>query len=252
MKDYIIRHFREWLGINRLQYIQSKLQVQLNELEHIQNDVFMAMKFNDTIRDCPWLLYKSFSPGGWAVDYGCLYTLFRILNDVHPKNILEFGLGQSSKLIHQYADYYKDATAITYEHDERWIDFFCKGKSGNYKVNINKTELQNIEYKNVTTLSYKDNCEELKGNKYDFIMIDAPFGSARYSRSQILNIVPVCLADSFCIIMDDYNRNGEQETIVELQNILQNNGIETFKVVYSASKDHCLICSKDLKFLTTL
>ena len=240
------------MGINRLLYYQTEQQKKLDEIARTNKEILKASIFNDTIKDCEWLKYKSFSAGQWAVDYGCLYTLFRVLNDTHPKSILEFGLGQSSKLIHQYADFYTDATAITYEHDGNWIEFFLKGKAGDYKVNINKTELQSIEYKGETTLSYKDNCEELKGKKFDFIMIDAPFGSARYSRSQILNIVPDCLAESFCIIMDDFNRKGEQETMAELQKKLQSNGIEAIKAVYCASKYHCLICSKDLKFLTTL
>ena len=248
MKDFIIRHFWKWLGINRLLYNQSQIQSSLDRL----NDVFMAMKFNDSIRDCPWLQYKSFSPGGWAVDYGCLYTLFRVLNDAHPKNILEFGLGQSSKLIHQYANYYKDVTAVTYEHDSEWIDFFNKGRYGSYPVNIYKTELQESQYKNNKTLSYKNNCEELKGQKFDMIMIDAPFGSEHYSRSQILNIIPDCLANSFCIIMDDYNRQGEQETIKEVESLLSANEIKTVKAVYKASKEHYLLCSNDLRFLSTL
>lgn len=252
MKKWFIYHIWKLLGINRLLYYQNEQQKKLDDIATTNKEILKAFIFNDSIKDCEWLKYKSFSAGQWAVDYGCLYTLFRVLNDIHPKNILEFGLGQSSKLIHQYANYYKDVNALTYEHDSKWIDFFYKGKSGDYNVNIYKTELEEVEYHGIKTLSYKDDCEELKGQKFDMIMIDAPFGSARYSRSQILNIAPECLAETFCIIMDDFNRNGEQETIAELQNILQSNGIKTVKAIYSASKDHCLICSNDLKFLSSL
>ncbi|MBR4213922.1 MAG: hypothetical protein IKR94_01210, partial [Bacteroidales bacterium] len=182
MKNFLIEHLWKWMGINRLLFRQDQQQFQLDKMQGIQNDIYMAMKFNDTIRECPWLQHKSFSPGGWAVDYGCLYTLYRVLNDIHPKNILEFGLGQSSKLIHQYANYYKDANALTYEHDSEWIEFFNKGKTGDYNVNIYKTELEEVEYHGIKTLSYKNNCDELKGQKFDMIMIDAPFGSEHYSR----------------------------------------------------------------------
>ena len=252
MKNFLIEHLWKWMGINRLLFRQDQQQFQLDKMQGIQNDIYMAMKFNDTIRECPWLQHKSFSPGGWAVDYGCLYTLYRVLNDIHPKNILEFGLGQSSKLIHQYANYYKDANALTYEHDSEWIEFFNKGKTGDYNVNIYKTELEEVEYHGIKTLSYKNNCDELKGQKFDMIMIDAPFGSEHYSRSQILNILPNCLAKSFCIIMDDYNRQGEQETIKEVESLLSANGIKTVKAVYRASKEHYLLCSNDLRFLSTL
>ena len=253
MKDFITNHLWKWFGIKRLLYYQSQQQIQLDRIEHTQKEVLSAIKFDDSIRDCPWLQYKSFSPGEWAVDYGCLYTLYRILNDVHPKSILEFGLGQSSKLIHQYADYYKkDVNAITYEHDSEWIDFFSKGKYGNYNVNIYQTELLETEYKGEKILSYKDNCKELLCRKFDMIMIDAPFGSEHYSRSHILNLIPNCLANSFCIIMDDYNRQGEQETIKELENILSSNGIRFLSTVYKTCKEHYLVCSNDLRFLCSL
>ncbi|MBR6083396.1 MAG: hypothetical protein IKP62_10830 [Salinivirgaceae bacterium] len=252
MKNWFINHIWKLLGINRLLYYQTEQQKKLDEIVRTNKEILKASIFNDSIKDCEWLKYKSFSAGQWAVDYGCLYTLFRVLNDTHPKSILEFGLGQSSKLIHQYADYYTDATAITYEHDENWIKFFNKGKSGDYNLNVYKTELEELEYNGIKTLSYKNNCDELKGNKYDFIMIDAPFGSEHYSRSQILNLIPTCLADSFCIIMDDYNRKGEQETTEEMENILLSNGIPFLSSVYSASKKHYLVCSKDLRFLCSL
>ena len=83
-----------------------------------------ANLFRDTIQDSEWLRYKNFSPGGWAVDYGVLYTLYRVLNDMKPKNIIEFGLGQSSKMFHQYGAYYRDTKIITCEHNNDWISFF--------------------------------------------------------------------------------------------------------------------------------
>jgi hypothetical protein len=252
MKNWFIGHIWKLLGINRLLYYQNEQQKKIDDITVTNKEILKAFIFNDSIKDCEWLKYRSFSAGGWAVDYGCLYTLFRILNDTHPKSILEFGLGQSSKLIHQYANYYRDVNAVTYEHDLEWIDFFNKGKIGDYWVNIYKTELQEMNYKEYKILSYKNNCEELKEQKFDVIMIDAPFGSEHYSRSQILNIVPECLNDSFCIIMDDYNRQGEQETIKELENILSVNGIKFYKADYKASKEHYLICSEDLRFLCSL
>lgn len=252
MKNLFVQYIWKLLGINRVLYRQEELLKKTDFLEKNQKELLKAIMFNNTIRDCEWLKYKSFSAGGWAVDYGCLYTLFRVLNDIKPKKILEFGLGQSSKLIHQYADFYSDVQAVTYEHDENWIDFFEKGKIGNYPVNIRKTDLEQVEYKGVKTLSYKNNCDEIKDQKFDLIMIDAPFGSERYSRSQILNIIPKCLCGDFCIILDDYERTGEQETIEELKQILQENNISFKTRTYSASKSHIIICSEGYSFLTTI
>jgi hypothetical protein len=51
--------------------------------------------------------------------------------------------------------------------------------------------------------------------------------------------------------MDDYNRKGEKETIHEVMNILNTEKKEFLYTVYSGEKEHILLCSKDLRFLTT-
>lgn len=53
-----------------------------------------------------------------------MYTLYRILDEVQPKNILEMGLGQTSKMTTQYAKYYKDSHLLIVEGDQLWIDNF--------------------------------------------------------------------------------------------------------------------------------
>jgi len=156
MKKKILSIIRRIIGTNNLetnlQIINHKLNCELNELKEIKKGLI----FNNSINDCEWLKYKSFSLGGWACDYACLYTLFRVLNDMHPKSILEFGLGQSSKLIHQYASFFNDVNAITIEHDTEWIKFFNKHQSKSYNVNVLCLELEEMFYKNKPTVAYKN------------------------------------------------------------------------------------------------
>ncbi|MDR2865578.1 MAG: hypothetical protein LBV68_08220 [Spirochaetaceae bacterium] len=87
---------------NLLLNLEKKIDTIMN-LDKKMNNIINALLFSNTIIDSVWLKYKSFSPGGWAMDNAALFTLYRILNDMSPQNILEFGLGQSSKMIHQYA-----------------------------------------------------------------------------------------------------------------------------------------------------
>jgi len=168
MKKKILNIIRRIIGTvnldNDLQIINQYLS---NEIILINNELNLLKKafvFNNSINDCEWLKYKSFSPGGWACDYSCLYTLFRVLNDMRPKFILEFGLGQSSKLIHQYANYFDDVTAITCEHNLEWINFFKKHQSENYNINLLHLELEEVIYKNKPTLTYKDYLNKLNNN----------------------------------------------------------------------------------------
>lgn len=248
----IKRFICKQLGINQLIENQNQIKMELHSLSRKEDELLKAFIFNNTIADSEWLKSKSFSPGGWAVDYGFLYTLYRVLNDMQPKNILEFGLGQSSKLIHQYSNFYKNVRAVTCEHDSEWINFFQSGRRGDYLINIKKFDLEEITYKGENTLSYRDVSTVFGSEKFDLIVVDAPFGSPRYSRSQILDFAKNNLADSFCIIIDDYDRVGEQETAKELMNILDSKSVKYESNIYSGSKQHFLICDEKLKFLTSM
>lgn len=217
----------------------------------ILEEIRKAEIFNSTIADSKWLKFKSFSPGGWAADYGLLYTLYRVLDGMRPQNILEFGLGQSSKIIHQYSNHFK-IKAITVEHDENWINFFNKSKDGDYNINIQRAELDNILYKGKKTQTYKDLISIFSSQKFDLILVDGPLGQDHYSRPQIIDMLKDNLSEQFCIILDDYGRIGEQETGKEVLQYLHNKNIKFHQRIYSSEKQHLLICSNDLKFLTSL
>ena len=88
------------------------------------NEIMWACIFNNAIDTETWLKNKSFYPGRWAIGYPVLYVLYRILNEVKPKSILELGLGQSTKMITQYAAAYEDVKHYVVEHDDEWIHFF--------------------------------------------------------------------------------------------------------------------------------
>lgn len=226
----------------------------VREMNYLR-EILKAQIFHDTIKNSNWLKYQDFSPGSWAVDYGLLYTLYRVLNDVRPKNILEFGLGQSSKMIYQYTSFSNEDKphAVTVEHDSVWIDFFMKNVKDRYNVNIFQSELEDVLYKNKFKTYFFSNLRDLIGEKkYDCILIDAPYGTKHYSRCQIVDYIPKCLADNFCIIIDDYNRKGEKETAKALCLALTNANISYYATVLYGIKEHYLICSEKWKFLTTI
>lgn len=217
----------------------------------IRLEILKAQRFNSTIVDSEWLKYKNFSPGEWAAGYGLLYTIYCTLNSVKPRFLLEFGLGQSSKMVHQYANYFK-ADAVTFEHDAQWVVFFNAGRDGKYDIPIQLADLEEIEYKGYKTVTYKDMDVLLKGKTYDFVLVDGPFGSDHYSRSEVLDVVKGHLAPSFCIILDDTERTGEAETADEIKSELTARKIDFCSNVYKSLKHHTLICSSDWKFLTSL
>lgn len=229
----------------------NKILKNQDKILRLQTEVLYAQRFNNSIIDSHWLKYRSFSLSGWAVDYGLSYILYRVLNSIKPKQILEFGLGQSSKIIHQYANYYQ-VEAVTCEHDDQWISFFNEGREGDYNITIQKMELETIMYKGIETLTYKDIDKFVGKKKFDFVFVDGPKGSKHFSRSQIVDISRNNLLPSFCIIVHDTEREGEKEIIQEVISVLESSGIQYCRHEYSALKSHILICSQDYKFLTSL
>ena len=247
-----IKHIiRKALGIKKLEREILALKEQQELLLQMQRESLKAALFHDSIAHSDWLKNPNFSPGGWAVDYGFLYTLYRVLNDTKPKSILEFGLGQTSKMLYQYMHAFPDVQVCTIEHNQDWIEFFKNEMGHDYNTHIVRKELSTIEYNGYETLIYKDLQKEIESQQYDLIVVDGPYGSEHYSRSQLIDLVDN-LSDHFCIILDDYEREGEQETTKEFEEKLRNKRIDYKSVVYTASKQHILLCSPNIEFLTTL
>ncbi len=238
-----------WLG--KFILVHTAYGKTLTKIQKLDREILMSQKYHDTIADYDWIKYKGLAPGGYAVDYGFCYTLVRVLNMFQPKHILECGLGQSSRLVHQYAAHF-NARAVTCEHSQEWTTFFLKEIDGRYPVNVQIVDLEDVEYHGYNTLTYKRDHELFHDQKYDLILVDGPFASPHYSRSQIIELCKSCLNDRFCIIIDDYNRKGEQETMEEVKKVLRDKDVDFCFTTYSSSKDHALICSSDLSFLTTL
>jgi len=195
-----------------------------------------------------WLKHKSFKPGFWAMDNAALHTLFHILNSGKPKKIMEFGLGQSSKMVHQYALFSENATAVTavtIEHNRKWAEDFCKDLPEELKLNIKYFDAENVSIHGHETLTYKDIPKIWGEGGYDFIIVDGPYGSKHYSRSQIINIVGYGLPEQFCIFMDDTGRKGEKETVKEISRVLEEKGIKHWITEYKGiRKRHTVICSE--------
>lgn len=214
-------------------------------------ETLAAITFTNAIQECEWLKYKSFFPGRWAVEYSFLLAQFRILEHHKFTNLLEFGLGQTSRMVHQYAAFY-NIPATTVEHDTDWVDFTHKDTHNAYPINVKILPLEMIDYKGYKTRTYQNVKTAFENQKFDFILVDGPFGSEHYSRSQIIALAENNLADTFCIIIDDCNRIGEQETIAEVEHVLKTKAVKYAINKYHGMSDFVVICSDNLKFLTSL
>jgi hypothetical protein len=217
------------------------------------HELIMAHVFEDSIRETDWLKSKSFSPSGAAANYSFLYILYRVLNDVNPASIIEFGMGQTSKMTSQYAAY-KNPRSHLYlvEDDETWIRLFSRNIPESGNIQILHLPLEHVSFSGYETTRYKGLVNAVGNRKFDLIILDGPKGTRRYSRTNILDLMGKNLSASFVLIIDDCTRKGEQDTINMVRDMLKKKKIRYGVAHYSGSKTQMLIYSKDYSFLKTL
>lgn len=240
--------------IKQLFYINGKVDEiahQISQIESKINENIRANIFHDSIRGYSELEKLPLNIGRWAGNYSFFYTLHRVLTDFKPKNILELGLGESSKFISKYIEFYLPETKhLITEHDEVWIEILTRKFSFSNRTQIKKMDLGNKIIESEQVICY-EGFEHVFNEFYDLIVIDAPFGSERYSRYDIIPYIEKHNFDcDFVIILDDTNRIGEQDTLAVILKLLSIKRNDIYYQTFSGNKSSTIITNK--KFLTSL
>ena len=251
LTEWGVRETQETKAITKLN--SQDLKRLIDETETIRrnsDELVFANIFHDTIKHSKWLdIPLSLSSG--AIGYNFAYILYRTLDDIKPKKILEMGLGQSTKIINEYAKHFKNIEHNIVEHNSDWIDFFKKSTDMSSMSNFHLLENEKIKYNGADLNTYKNFKKEFKGQKFDLICIDGPVGCGyEYSRMDILDILPDCLNEQFIILIDDCERIGEKRTIELLEKKLKDNKIDFCSGYQYKGRSDVYICvSSDLEFL---
>lgn len=195
----------------------------------------------------------SLNIGRWAGGYPFFYILNRILADFKPKNILEFGLGESTKLISAYLDNnLSDATLLTIEQNSDWLDFFRKRFTLCERVEVIHCALTQKDRHGFEVNSYTNLTSKIT-HDFDLYVIDGPFGSPRFSRYDIVDVLEDNTPeDNFIILFDDCNRTGEQDTLKAIQGLFGKKNIPISVGYYKGLKTVAIITSKNLDYFTTM
>jgi len=217
--------------------IQKQILNKQKQILDRQKELEWAHIFHDSIKDKAWVSNLSLNIGRWAGNYSFFYVLNRILTDFKPQSIVEFGLGESSKFVSTFLDnYLTESTHTIIEQDESWATHFKDNFELAEQSTINILPLKKKIIKGFEVNSY-DKIEEFVTNKYDLYLVDGPFGSNNYSRYDIVNVIKkVSAADEFIIMLDDYEREGEQQTFEELKAVLDKKRVEYVTRVYAGTK----------------
>lgn len=225
-----------------------------------QNEILLTSKenewaniYNDSIRGKTFLKDLPLNIGRWAGNYTFFYLLNRILSDFKPQSILEFGVGESTKFITAYLlSELKDTTHIAIEQDEEWARVFINKNVLSKNSRILICPLYKDLVKGHITNFYQNLNSTVK-SLYDFYIIDGPFGSNRFSRYDIVYLASnFPYNHEFIILIDDFNRAGEKETVVDLLKVLQVKGIKTYCSEYCGVKSVYLIGTEKFRYVTTL
>ncbi len=215
-------------------------------------EVVWAHVFHDTIKGRKWLQELALSPGRMACNYSLLFVLTKILINCKPKRIIEFGLGETSKLISAFINNeLSQSIHHIIEHDKEWISFFLDNHSLSQNSKIIECSL--VVNNNASPhYSYNHLAEKITSD-YDVYIIDGPFGSKQNSRLDIISIAERFNAnDQFIIIFDDCQREGEKQTVAELIKVIEKRGITVHKGLYSGDKDQIVIATNKFRFITSL
>lgn len=218
-------------------------------------EIIWAKTWDDTKHGIDWAEnMPSISPGRWAGGYNYLYVMTRVLNEMNPHKVLDFGLGISSTLISKYFEGrdYSDGEHLVIEQDEKWKEFYLNShKLSNYsRISIHKC----IEKKHRRTKynAYSDLDNSLKNKKFEVISIDAPKGSYKYSRRDIIDYLPEILDKNWVIAIDDAQMSGEKRTVRDIEKVLNKNGIRYCKRIYKGASYLAIITSEEYGFFCSM
>lgn len=255
----IMHNFNSFSARNdaRVQYISNQLQsyrdLQNKQISIGMESIWTTIFFN-VIANSRWVDEKDFIPNGMAVGSYYLLILYRILESDKMNTFLDIGLGQTSKLISQYARRHDNVMHTVIEADRDWIKAFKKNLLGPVEIiDLNYEELVD-EVTGEELRVFEHFSEVLRGRKYNYISIDAPLGTGAKGKSRIdvLSILPDCLEKSFVIMIDDINREGEMHTFEAIKTILKNNNIEYAEARCTGTKMFGIITSWDNRFFCSV
>lgn len=232
--------------IQKIKNVKQKFFLQAKELE-------WAHVYHDSIRGISWLENLPLNVGRWACGYPLLYVLHRILSDYRPSSIIEFGLGESSKFISTYLEQeLTNSTHVIVEQSTEWREAF----KARFKLS-DRTEILICESAQEKVNGHLSNrYTGLAGHtvkKHDLYLIDGPIGTPRYSRYDMVQCIKNFeQGDEFIMIVDDFERAGEKESVKDLLALLNQKGIKVHQGVYPGSSVALVIATEKYRYATSL
>jgi predicted O-methyltransferase YrrM len=175
-----------------------------------------------------------------AANNSLLYSIFRIVTETDCKRVLEIGAGQSSLLLGALMASH-GIEVDTLESTRDW----ARRMSGISKTRVHYSPLSKRSEGGITAYHF-DNTRDLRTD-YQFVVVDGPHATPRYSRYGALEILQSRLAEDFVVVFDDAERKGEQDTIRAF--LASPKGQTAGVMCLGGTKWQCVLYSKKYSYL---
>ncbi|WP_133177321.1 MULTISPECIES: hypothetical protein [Bacteria] len=178
-----------------------------------------------------------FFPTGGAANYSLLYLILRIGAEYRPASVLDVGAGQSTLLWAMLQRRGLVGEVLTLENDAAWGARI--GAQVTHPVMV--TPLRPLYLGKRRTMTY-DWAMARAGRRFDVVVCDGPRGTPQHSRCGILSMLGD-LPPDFALVMDDVERDGEQDTVAAIHNRLQADGVDYAVGVVRAAKTQAIFAA---------
>lgn len=183
-----------------------------SDLERLRKDVVAIDLFRSLQEKHPWL-DVSVLPVGGAADHKLLYVLSKVLVEHEPRSVIEFGAGQSSRILDAYSRQGQGKT-VTVEHDAEWARTVSNEKKAD-SHRVVYCPLKSYESDKFGEYAWYNLADTaLSDDGFQLFLIDGPVGTDRFSRVGIVDHFHLWKGREWGLIWDDLQRPGDLESSI--------------------------------------
>lgn len=155
-------------------------------------------------------------PAGGAADHKFLYILARALVEFRFESTLEFGAGETTRLLDAFAGETGNRVT-TIEHDPFWSERLRgRGLADNHQ--IVQCPLVTLRSETVGPHSWYElaDAASVLPSNCDMYLVDGPPGTSRYSRVGFVDFFLAHRGEEWLVLWDDVDRLGDLQSFARL------------------------------------
>lgn len=206
--------------MRRLRRLSQNLSRQFDSvgLEQVYQQNYLSLAEQTSwLQDVPVASAK-----GGTANYSLLYALLSLLRGNGFTNVLEIGVGASTKVVTQWANS-NEGSSTHIDHDEEWLSRSARDDKRASWIHAD------LIPKKVAGHSIRWYDLEPPAERFDLVLVDGPPAwnkENRFYRLGFLDWISEVLSDEFVILIDDASRPGEAKLNRLCADRLRESGIQ--------------------------